>query len=180
MSYHRILTVVNEHTASTVAARYAIALAAACRAELVLYAAHDKGCNEVLLRRTEEHLEHMAAVAEKCDIFVTRIVEIGNIRSLLPKRSQAENVDLVVYPLASLERYGDNLKRHTVDYLLRTVTSDLAIMRIIAMVKPHPNHILVPLGKRGALRDTAWLLLQRWRSAFTRRSHCSISPQSAG
>ena len=37
MDYRTIFTVVNEHTASTVAGRYAIALAAAGSSRLVLY-----------------------------------------------------------------------------------------------------------------------------------------------
>lgn len=147
MSYRKIVTVVDEHTASTIIARYAISLAEACRAELVLYADHAEGCNEVLLLRTEHHLEQLSAVASELNIPVTRIVEVGNINELLPKRVQAENADLVFYPMTPRERYGAALQKHTVHNLLRTVRVDLAIMRAITMAKPYPGHILVPLGK---------------------------------
>lgn len=147
MSYRTIFSVVNEHTASTVTARYAISLAAACKAELVLYAAHDEGSNETILRHTDRHLDHLFTVAFELDIPVTRITEVGNIGRLLPKRVLAENADLVFYPLTPYERYGASLQRHTVHHLLRTIRSDLAIMRAIHMAKPHPRHVLVPLGK---------------------------------
>src|SRR6185369_12728681 len=45
------------------------------------------------------------------------------------------------------KRYGADLARRTVHRLLRTIKSDLAIMRVITMAKPHPGHILMPLGK---------------------------------
>lgn len=147
MSYRKISTVINEHTVSTIIARYAIALAAACKAELVLYASHDKGSHESVLIRTDRHLDHLTTIAFELDIPVTRITEIGDINTLLPKRAQVEKSDLVFYPMTPFERYGANLQRHTVHHLLRTVSSDLVIMRAITMAKPHPLHILVPLGK---------------------------------
>lgn len=147
MSYRKIFTVVNEHTASTIIARYAISLAAACKAELVLYTNHVEECNEVLLLRTENHQEQLYTAASKLNIPVTRIAEVGSINTVLPKRVQAENADLVFYPMTPGERYGAALQQHTVHNLLRTVKSDLAIMRAITMAKPYPGHILVPLGK---------------------------------
>mgnify|MGYP001193091251 CR=1 FL=1 len=147
MSYRKIFSVVNEQTASTVMARYAISLAAACKAALVLYAAHDEGSDEGLLRHTDRHLDHLFTVAFELDIPVTRITEIGDISKLLPKRVQAEQADLVFYPLAPSERCGANRQRQTVQRLLRDIRADLAFMRTVSMAKPHPRHILVPFGK---------------------------------
>ena len=147
MSYRKIFSVVNEHTVSTVTARYAIALAAECKAELVLYAAHDEKCSETVLRNTDRHLEHLLTAASVLEIPVTRITEIGNIRKMLPKRVKADKADLVLYPLTQDERYGAGLQRHTVHHLLKTISSNLVIIRAISMAKPHPGHILVPLGK---------------------------------
>ncbi len=147
MSYRKIFTVVNEHTVSTVTARYAIALAAACKAELVLYAAHDEKCSEAILRNTDRHLDHLFTAAFAQEILMTRITEIGDIRKMLPKRVKADKADLVLYPLTPDERYGASLQRHTVHHLLRSISSDLAIIRAISMAKPHPARILVPLRK---------------------------------
>lgn len=147
MSYRKIFSVINEHTASTVTARYAISMALAGKAELVLYAAHAEGCDETVLRHTDRHLDHLFTIAFELDIAVTRITEVGNISALLPKRVLAEKADLVLYPLSPDERYGADLQQHTVHSLLRTIKSDLAIMRAITMAKPHPRRILVPLGK---------------------------------
>ena len=142
MSYRKIFSVVNEHTASTVTARYAISLAAADKSELVLYAAHDKGTDETILRHFERHLDHLFTIASELGIAVSRITEAGSITTLLPERVQAERADLVFYPLTPGDRYGAT----TVHHLLRAISSDLAIMRIVHMGRPDPRRILVPLG----------------------------------
>ena len=147
MSYLKILSVVSEHTVSTVTGRYAISLAAACKAELVLYAGHDEGSKETVLHHSDRHLDHLFMVASELGIHVTRITEIGKIGTLLPKRVLEENADLVFFPLMPFKRYGADLALHMVHNLMRTIKSDLAIMRAVNMAKPHPGNILVPLGK---------------------------------
>lgn len=147
MSYRKVFSVVTEHTASTVAARYAISVAASCHSDLVLYSAVEEGGSESTLLRTDRHMDHLFNVAFELDIQVTRITEAGKLSELLPARVRAEKADLVFYPLAPHEEYGSNLQRHTVHHLLRTIRCDLAIMRVVNMAKPHPGHILMPLAK---------------------------------
>jgi len=103
--------------------------------------------NESLLRETDRHLKHMAEIASGLSISVTCVTEIGSLKTLLPKRVRAEHADLVFYPLTPTQRLGVDPQQHTIRHLLRTIPSDLAIMRIISMAKPHPGKILVPLGK---------------------------------
>ncbi|MDD2499220.1 MAG: universal stress protein [Geobacter sp.] len=146
MGYRTLLAVVNEHTSSVVAARYTLAMATACKARLILYAIHDEGSSEAVLQRTERHLDHLFAAAFELDLPVTRITEVGMITRLLSKRAQAEEADLIFYPLPPSERYGAALQKDTVHRLLHTIRSDLAIMRIVQMAKPHPRHILAALG----------------------------------
>ena len=146
MTYRTIVSVINEHSGSTVTASYAIALATATKARLVLYAAHPLGTSENILHHSERHLDHLFAIALEHGITVTRISEIGQTTRLLPKRVLAENADLVFYPLLPNERYGATLQTQNVHQLLRSIKADLAIMRIMHMGKPHPRHILVPLG----------------------------------
>lgn len=165
MSYRKIFSVVNEQTASTVMARYAISLAAACKADLVLYAAHDEGSDEALLRHTDRHLDHLVTVAFELGIPVTRITEVGNISTLLPKRVQAEQADLVFYPLPPDKRFG-NRQRQTVHDLLRDSSADLAFMRAISMAKPHPRHILVPFGKFISDREHRLMFISELARSF--------------
>jgi nucleotide-binding universal stress UspA family protein len=148
MSYRTIFSVVNEHTLSTVIARYAIALAASSKAGLVLYAAHEEGCDEAILQRTGCHQEHLHTIASELGITVSQITDVGNICTLLPDRVQAEKADLVFYPLTPYKRYGVDLQRNAVRRLQRTIRTDLVIMRIITLARPHPGQILVPLGKK--------------------------------
>ena len=60
---------------------------------------------------------------------------------------KAEQADLVLFPLTPYKRYGTDPQRHTVHRLLRTISPDLAIMRVVSMAKPHPGQILAPLGE---------------------------------
>jgi len=147
MSYSRIISVVNEHTASTLAARYAISLATACQAGLVLYVAQDNDSTDIQRTRAKRHLDHLYTIASDLNIQVNRIIEPGSISTLLPKRVAEDNADLVMYPMTPSEPYGDSLQRHVVHHLLRTVSSDLAVIRGVSMARPHPRHILVPFGK---------------------------------
>ena len=147
MSYRKIFSIVNEQTASTVMARYAIALAGESNTELVLYAAPDEGSPVSIRHHIDRHLDHLVTIAFEQKVQVTAITEVGKIRTLLPQRVAAEKADLVLYPLTPHARYGSNLQQQTVQALLRDIKPDLAIMRIISMAKPHPRHILVPLGK---------------------------------
>jgi nucleotide-binding universal stress UspA family protein len=147
MSHRKIFSIVNEHSVSTVIARYAISMAKACGAELVLYAVHADGSNETTHRYTNSHLEQIFMAASESDVSVSRIIESGNIITLLPKRVQAEKADLLFYPLTPYNRFGADLQRHMIHHLLKTITIDLAIMRAITMTKPHPGEILVPLGR---------------------------------
>lgn len=172
MSYRKIISVVNEHTASTLSSRYAVSLAEACKAELVLYAAHDSGSNESLLLRTERHQELLYKIASDLGITVRRIIEVGTVRTLLPRMVLAENADLVLYPLMPLERYGSNVQQHTVHHLLRVIKSNLAIMRTVTMAKPHPGSILVPFGN--VISDKCHRLLFVSELARSFNSHVTL------
>lgn len=146
MVYRTILAVINEHSGSTVAARYALALAASGGAELVLYSALAEAGDLNVARQTERHLDHLHAEALLHGIAVTRISETGTLSRLLPRRVLAEGADLVFYPLTPGERYGAPLQRQTTHQLLRTIRADLAVTRVMHMGKPHPRHILVPVA----------------------------------
>ena len=163
MSYRKIISVVNEHTTSTVVSRHAILLAAACKAELVLYAASVGSERSIL---TESHQEHLALVASKLDVPVTMITEVGNMSMLLPQRVRTEQADLVFYPLTPYKRYGSDPQRHTIHTLLRTVSSDLAIMRVVRMAKPHPGQILLPLGTITSDRERRLMFVTALATCF--------------
>ncbi|MBV5341370.1 MAG: universal stress protein [Deltaproteobacteria bacterium] len=146
MSYRTILVVINEHTGSTVAARYALPLAESEECRLVLYSAYGEGGDSTAIRLTEKHLDHLLKEAIALGINVTRVTEIGSITKLLPHRALAEAVDLLLYPLTPGEHYGSTMQQQTAHHLLRTIRADLAVMRIMHMGKPHPHRIMVPVG----------------------------------
>ena len=150
MGYRKILAVINEHTGSAVSARYATMMAASNGSELVLYSAHDAP-GDAAAFHTERHIDHLFSEALALDVTVSRISEVGPFSRLLLHRIQAEAVDLVFYPLTPGERYGATMQQHTAHQLLRSVRADLAVMRIMHMGKPHPRHILVPVG--GVISD---------------------------
>jgi nucleotide-binding universal stress UspA family protein len=153
MGYQKLISVINEQSASTVLARYAISIAYEEKADLMFYAAHGEGTSKAKMLQTEQHLDHLFATAIALGIEVTRITEAGRITRLLPKRVETENADLVFYPLMPGEHYGAALQQHDVHALLKAVAADMAVMRVVHMGKPHPQRILVPLGS--AVRDSS-------------------------
>lgn len=159
MGYRKILVVINEHTGSTVAASYALGLAASGGAELLLYSTQAEDGDKLMSSRTERHLDHLSAEARTHSVAITRITESGLITRLLPDRAQAQGADLVIYPLTPRERYGSTLQRHTIHHLLRTVRTNLAVIRIMHMGKPHPRHILAPFFGCSPVGVDVWLLL---------------------
>lgn len=171
MNYRTILAVVNEQSASTVTARYAIAMAQAARARLVLCSADPAGTDERVLHHTDRHLDHLFTTAFDLGVSVTRITEVGAISHLLQQRVRTEQADLIFYPLHPGEPYGDPLQRHNVHRLLQTIRVDLAIMRIMHMGKPHPRHILVPLAASVSDREQRTAFL----AALARSFHAQIT-----
>jgi len=171
MRYQVVLAVINQHSGSTVCARYAIAMAASSSAELVLYSAHAEGTPETVLRHSEQHIDHLFSVAFGLGIAVRRISETGMLARLLPKRAAAEGAQLVYYPLLPDERYGAALQQQTVHHLLNRVPCDLSIMRIMHMGKLHPHHILVPLGR--TIRDGEQRV--RFLAALAKSFHAQIT-----
>jgi nucleotide-binding universal stress UspA family protein len=105
-------------------------------------------------------------MASDLGINVTRIIEVGSVSTLLPKRVVAEKADLVFYPLTPYKRYGADLQRRTVRQLLRTIKPDLAIMRVITMARPHPGHILVPLEKVISSKERRLLFVTELAKSF--------------
>jgi nucleotide-binding universal stress UspA family protein len=171
MSYRTILAVINEHTGSTVAARYAMALAASENCKLVLYSAHGEGGDSTTIRLTEKHLDHLLGEAIVLGIDVKRVTESGSITRLLPHRALAEAVDLLLYPLTPGEHYGSTMQQQTAHHLLRTIRADLAVMRIMHMGKPHPHSIMVPVG--GVISD--WEQRVRFVAALAKCFHSQVT-----
>lgn len=171
MSYRTIFAVVNADTASTVSARYAIALAAACSCRLVLYSAEEASPGQANLGRTARHLEHLFHEASALALPLTSITESGPIDQCLPRRAQTEQADLVFYPLTPDEQRAGLFGRKPVHRLLQTLAADLAIMRIIHMGKPHPRRILVPLARHVANPRSRI----RFITALSRSFHATIT-----
>ena len=63
------------------------------------------------------------------------------------------------------------MQQQNVHRLLRTIRADLAIMRIMHMGKPHPRHILVPLGDVVSDREQRVLFL----AVLARSFHSQIT-----
>jgi nucleotide-binding universal stress UspA family protein len=143
-----------------------MSMAASCGAELVLYAAHTDGTDGTVLLHTARHMDHLFAIASELGIPVNRINEVGSLIALLAKRLESEKADLVFYPLTPYKRYGADRQRQMVHDLLKTISSDLAIVRAVSMARPHPGHILVPLGKSVSDMDSRLMFVSEMAGSF--------------
>jgi nucleotide-binding universal stress UspA family protein len=143
--YKKILAAVNEFTNSEIAARYAIALAKSCQAQLSLvFVAEDKLDRDVL-RRAESSLESLFIEAQENDIEVESITEVGSPLKKIGEIVGKNNVDIVFIST----RREDVQKRFFVSTLAREFTLKLpcsvAMVRVVRMGRIHPRNILVPL-----------------------------------
>lgn len=170
MSYRKIVTVVDEHTGSTVTAGYAMWLAKSCSAELVLYCALPADVPQPA-QHAERHLSHLEKEASLLGVAVTRVRETGAIEKLLPATVRSQGADLLFYSLSPGESYGAYLQRQTVHQLLRSISCDLAIVRVVNLAKPHPRHILMPVSKSASGSAAR----QRFITAICKGFHSQIT-----
>ncbi|MEW5744382.1 MAG: universal stress protein [Nitrospirota bacterium] len=157
--YARILAAVNEFTNSEIAARYALALAKACRAKLLLVFVAEAPVTPSAFRRAESALERLFIEAERQGIEVESITEEGDPVRKIRETVREQDVDLVV-----IATRREDIERR---FFIRTRARDLmtrlpcsvAMARVVHMGKGHPRDILVPLkGRLSYIDERAYFI----------------------
>lgn len=143
--YKKILTAVNEHLNSEITARYAINLARSSEAKLYICFIADKGLKTTVLGRAEEALKRIFIEASAMDIKVETIMETGDTVRMISEIVRHEGIDIVFVST----RREDVEKRFFAGTVARrlmlTLTSSVALVRVVQAGRIHPKEILVPL-----------------------------------
>ncbi|MEW6117503.1 MAG: universal stress protein [Nitrospirota bacterium] len=143
--YKKILAAVNEFTNSETAAHYALALAKACRAKLLLVFVSEETLRHAVFRHAEAAQERLFVEAERQGIEVERITETGGPVMRVQEIVKERGVDLVV-----IATRREDVKRrffartHAREFMTKLPCS-VAMVRVVHMGRIHPRDILVPL-----------------------------------
>lgn len=143
--YKRILSAVNEHLNSEMAARYAMNLAKLCAAKLYLCFVAEKEQSASGIERAEDAVKRVFIEAEQMGIKTEAISETGEPARKIHEIVKKEAIDIV---FASTRR-EDIDKRFYAGTVARQISISLpcsvALVRIAHTGRIHPRDILVPL-----------------------------------
>jgi nucleotide-binding universal stress UspA family protein len=147
--YRTILAALNEHVNSEVAARYALHLAHAAGARLLLCSVREPGREERDFELAKEATERVLHRAREMGVEAECLFESGSpvtaIRSIVRDRA----VDLVFAATrqADVTRWfyaGRTVARR----LMLALPCSVALVRVVHLGRTHPREVLVPLKER--------------------------------
>ena len=143
--YQKILVAVNEFTNSEIAARYAIALAKACRSRLFLVFAAEEVVGQNAFRHAEGALERLFAAAQGMGVEVESNTVKGPPLKTISGVVREHGIDLV-FTATRREDIKKRffLKTHAREFMMKLPCS-VAMVRVVEMGRTHPRNILVPL-----------------------------------
>ncbi|HAR46228.1 MAG: hypothetical protein A2X56_12790 [Nitrospirae bacterium GWC2_57_13] len=148
MRYQRILTAINEHVQSEIAARYALQFAAAAGACLDICFVEEPGHQTEhgqIARAAAERMQNRAkAAGVPCRLLYERGDPLTEIRRIV----KTDVVDLVF-----VATRGEDVKRRfytgtMARRLSRGLPCSVALVRVVHLGRIHPKEILVPLKSR--------------------------------
>jgi len=143
--YKKILTAVNEHLNSEIAAKYALNLARATEAKLYISFIAEPSLSPQDIGRAEEAVKRLFIEAGEAGIEVEAVTGAGEPVRKLGELVRREGVDIV---FASARR-ADTERRFYAGTVARRLSMSLpcsvAIVRVVHIGRIHPKEILVPL-----------------------------------
>ena len=169
--YNKILTAINEHFNSEVAARYALHLARACGAKFYTCFIAEKSAARASFDKAEAAMKRLFILAEKSGVSAESITETGDPVAEIRKIVVHENIDLV---FASTRR--EDAKRRffsgtNARSLSLRLPCSVALVRVVHTGKIHPSTVLVPLKARlGRIKEWAYFT-STMATAFNAKLH---------
>lgn len=146
--YKKVLSAVNEHLNSEIAARYALNLAKACGAKFYICFIAERDMPKHSFDKAEDAMKRLFIEAEKMGIQVESITETGEPVKEIEKIVRHEGVNIV---FASTRR-EDIERRFYAGTVARSLSLKLpcsvALVRVVHTGRIHPHKILVPLKAR--------------------------------
>jgi len=155
--YRKILSAVDEHLSSEVAARYALNLSMACGAKFYICFIHEKGMPKLSFNRAEEAMKRLFFMAEEAGIPVESITESGDPVKEIGRIVRHERVDIVFASMRHKDMEKGSHSGAFTQYLLRRLSCSIALAKVVHMGRVHPKKILIPLkGKMDHIGERAY------------------------
>lgn len=169
--YKKILSAINEHFNSEVAARYALHLSKACGAKFYTCFIAGKTATRTSFDKAEAAMKRLFILAEKIGVPVESITETGDPVAEIRRIAVHENIDLA---FASTRR-EDAERRFFSGTIARSLSLKLpcsvALVRVVHTGRIHPSNVLVPL-KAGIGRIQEWAsFTSTMATAFNAKVH---------
>ncbi|MFO0753379.1 MAG: universal stress protein [Thermodesulfovibrionales bacterium] len=143
--YTAILAAVNEFTNSRTAARYAAALARACRARLFLVFAVEEGGSAGAFRHGEAALEKLFHEAEEEGVDVESVTVKGAPLTRVRELAEEHRIDVAFIATRREDIQKRFFVRTHARELITHLPCSVAMVRAVHMGKTHTGTILVPL-----------------------------------
>jgi nucleotide-binding universal stress UspA family protein len=175
--YKKILTAVNEHLNSEVAAKYALKLAHTCEAKLYLCFIAEKDQSTTSFDRAEEAMKRIFLDSEKLGIDVEAITGTGDPVKKIGEIVRHEKIDIVF----AATRREDVEKRFYTGTVARRLSLNLpcsvALARVVHAGRIHPREILVPLKARISHVEERTFFTAKIAQAFDSKVFVMHSPE---
>lgn len=146
--YKKVLSAVNEHLNSEIAARYALNLAKSCNARFYICFIAEKDMPQSVFEKAEDAMKRLFIEAEKMNVQVESIAKTGDPVKEIKNIARHEGIDIV---FASIRR-EDVQKRFYSGTVARSLSLKLpcsvALVRVVHAGKVHPKKILAPVKAR--------------------------------
>jgi nucleotide-binding universal stress UspA family protein len=164
--YRHILAAVNEHSNSEWAARYALALARVCQAQLTLIFAATPATGREVVHRAEATLERLFLEATSQGVAVESVVRAGDPFQVIKELVAEREIQLT---MAATRR--EDLSRR---FFLKTLARDLmlrlpcsvALVRVVHFGRVHPRRLLVPFRGHISKMEERVYFVARLAEAF--------------
>lgn len=146
--YKKILTAVNEHLNSEIAARYAMNLARVSGARLYLCFVAEKEMTASTINRAKEAMKRIFLEAEKIGVEIEAVTETGDPVKKIGELVSGAGIDIVF----ASTRKEDIERRFFAGTVARRLSLSLscsvAVVRVVHTGRIRPREILVPLKAR--------------------------------
>jgi nucleotide-binding universal stress UspA family protein len=146
--YKKILSAVNEHLNSVIAARYALNISRACGAKLYLCFVAEKGMSAPDIGKAEDAMQRLFSEAREMDVQVQSISTTGQPAKEIKEIVKKEGIDLVFVSARRADVERRFYRATTAREILLKLPCSVALTRVVNMGRTHPGKILIPLKAR--------------------------------
>ena len=169
--YRRILAAINEHLNSEIAARYALRLAAACRARLTTAFVAAKGAAAEDVRKAEHAMDRLFREARSLGVEIEKVTDTGDPVTALGAIVRREEIDLAFVATRRRDAERRFFSGTVARRLFLSLPCSVALVRVVHTGRLHPADILAPFKSRFSRIPERASFIAALAGAFNARIH---------